>query len=284
MWIGQFQLTQSVGWLRTAIPQCFLSGLLKTQVSKMQRCSDRWRFTVSLNTCPFLFLSCSLQSERLLGHWQTDAEYFQETARCEEWDTWECTPNWEAKFQEEGIAWQWWARIVAGIMQHSLSGWLMLLLVSPFVTLPDECICQSPVSWEFVQADVNVDGHLSYDEILLTRDGQDEPCLEPWVRSCDTDVDGVLSEKEWCCCFADICEYTLSGNGLIVLPFNNMVVRMHGVWLCYYWSVVCSNVGWLGKFNLGAYCQGRSDLRAIDFNFQHKIAHDESLVGQSQFP
>lgn len=75
----------------------------------------------------------------------------------------------------------------------------------------DECICQAPVNWEFQQLDVNSDGKLSERETSsLRKSGAavnvSENCLDVFFNGCDHNIDEALSEKEWCCCFADVCE------------------------------------------------------------------------------
>lgn len=66
----------------------------------------------------------------------------------------------------------------------------------------DECICQAPVSWQFQQLDADTDGRLSQLELEnVTSQGV---CFSQFIVSCDHDRNGNLSEKEWCCCFADI--------------------------------------------------------------------------------
>ena len=75
------------------------------------------------------------------------------------------------------------------------------------VTVSDECVCQAPVSWEFDQLDVDLDGQLSALELQDIEDNGYEHCVRPFINVCDHDHDLQLSEKEWCCCFADVCEY-----------------------------------------------------------------------------
>jgi hypothetical protein len=75
----------------------------------------------------------------------------------------------------------------------------------------DECICQAPVNWEFQQLDVNSDSRLSERETSSMRKSAkanvSESCLDVFLQACDHNNDRALSEKEWCCCFADVCEY-----------------------------------------------------------------------------
>ena len=96
----------------------------------------------------------------------------------------------------------------------------------------DECTCQSMVSWSFQQLDTDYDGHLSHRELVSLKSASDvmkspsdvmkspsdmmkspsdvmnSACVSEFTSACDHDNDGALSEKEWCCCYADICEST----------------------------------------------------------------------------
>jgi len=80
-----------------------------------------------------------------------------------------------------------------------------------FTLFIDECTCQSMVSWELQQLDVDFDGHLSQVELQPLKPNSDKTeaaCITTFTTACDHDKDGTLSEKEWCCCFADVCEYS----------------------------------------------------------------------------
>lgn len=89
----------------------------------------------------------------------------------------------------------------------------------------DECICQAPVSWKFQHMDADTDGHLSQKELLnLTAKGA---CISRFISSCDHDNDAALSEKEWCCCFADIlppCLASLKSVPSILVRGQPMVI------------------------------------------------------------
>lgn len=89
----------------------------------------------------------------------------------------------------------------------------------------DECICQAPVSWMFQHLDADADGHLSEKELLnLTARGV---CTSRLISSCDHDGNAALSEKEWCCCFADIlppCLAALKSVPSILLRGQPMVI------------------------------------------------------------
>ena len=70
-------------------------------------------------------------------------------------------------------------------------------------------MCQSMVSWEFQQLDADFDGHLSQTELLPLKpisNKVEASCVTEFTAACDHDKDGTLSEKEWCCCFADVCK------------------------------------------------------------------------------
>jgi len=65
------------------------------------------------------------------------------------------------------------------------------------------------VSWEFQQLDTDFDGHLSETELRPLKSRADKvetACITQFTAACDHDKDGALSEKEWCCCFADVRE------------------------------------------------------------------------------
>ena len=65
------------------------------------------------------------------------------------------------------------------------------------------------VSWEFQQLDTDFDGHLSKNEVLPLKQNthkMEAACITKFTAVCDHDKDGTLSEKEWCCCYADVCK------------------------------------------------------------------------------
>ena len=69
------------------------------------------------------------------------------------------------------------------------------------------------VSWEFQQLDVDFDGHISQSELVALKQSfneTDAACITTFTNTCDHDKGGTLSEKEWCCCFADVCESRLA--------------------------------------------------------------------------
>jgi len=76
------------------------------------------------------------------------------------------------------------------------------------------------VSWEFQQLDADFDGHLSQSEFLPLKAESDKveaACITKFTMACDHDKDGTLSEKEWCCCFADVRE---SSSAYILINFS----------------------------------------------------------------
>ena len=81
-----------------------------------------------------------------------------------------------------------------------------------FYVLSDECICQAPVTWQFMQLDKDSDAQISDAEMKLVEANGYEHCVVPFMDSCDHDQDGQLSEREWCCCFADVCECIITSS------------------------------------------------------------------------
>jgi len=63
--------------------------------------------------------------------------------------------------------------------------------------------------WEFRKKDINGDSALSHEELSDMEQLKREPCLKPFIKSCDTDGDGSLSHGEWCCCMANTSKYML---------------------------------------------------------------------------
>ncbi|KYN18117.1 Testican-2, partial [Trachymyrmex cornetzi] len=62
--------------------------------------------------------------------------------------------------------------------------------------------CQSEVRWMFGHLDSDSDGRLSLSELYGLEHDQNEPCLKPFLDSCDTDSDIFVSGPEWCGCFS----------------------------------------------------------------------------------
>ncbi|XP_066603602.1 proteoglycan Cow isoform X2 [Prorops nasuta] len=62
--------------------------------------------------------------------------------------------------------------------------------------------CQSEVRWMFGHLDTDSDGRISLSELYGLEHDQNEPCLKPFLDSCDTDGDIFVNGLEWCNCFA----------------------------------------------------------------------------------
>ena len=54
--------------------------------------------------------------------------------------------------------------------------------------------------------DNDEDDHLTLDEMAILEENKMEPCMKPYLTSCDRDGNGLLSSAEWCCCFSNVCE------------------------------------------------------------------------------
>ncbi|XP_076459872.1 uncharacterized protein LOC143292991 [Babylonia areolata] len=63
------------------------------------------------------------------------------------------------------------------------------------------CGCLRSVMWEFRQLDTDQNHSLSGVEVKVIDNNDMEPCLHPYLITCDTNRDGLLSHHEWCCCF-----------------------------------------------------------------------------------
>ncbi|KAK7112633.1 proteoglycan Cow-like [Littorina saxatilis] len=64
-----------------------------------------------------------------------------------------------------------------------------------------KCDCLKSVMWEFRQIDTDHSHSLNRTEVKVIDNNDMEPCLHPYLMTCDKDHDGVLSRHEWCCCF-----------------------------------------------------------------------------------
>jgi len=64
-----------------------------------------------------------------------------------------------------------------------------------------DCECLKSVMWEFRQIDTDGDHTLTPAEVKVIDNNDMEPCLHPYLLQCDADGDGLLSRREWCCCF-----------------------------------------------------------------------------------
>ncbi|GFO32051.1 testican-3, partial [Plakobranchus ocellatus] len=68
----------------------------------------------------------------------------------------------------------------------------------------DSCQCMKSAMYEFHQMDQDGDDQLNERETAILEGNSMEPCMKPYLRSCDHNADGVLSSAEWCCCFANV--------------------------------------------------------------------------------
>lgn len=66
-----------------------------------------------------------------------------------------------------------------------------------------ECDCLKSVMWEFRQLDADNNHKLNSTEIKVIDNNDREPCLHPYLGSCDKNRDDFLSRHEWCCCFPE---------------------------------------------------------------------------------
>ncbi|XP_048762856.2 testican-1-like [Ostrea edulis] len=64
-----------------------------------------------------------------------------------------------------------------------------------------KCHCIKSVMWQFHQMDKNKDHHLDKFEMSEMESNHKESCIRPFMGSCDTDGDSLISKQEWCCCF-----------------------------------------------------------------------------------
>lgn len=68
----------------------------------------------------------------------------------------------------------------------------------------NRCECFKSAMWQFNQMDKNGDDHLNEFEMSVMEENSMEPCMRPYLTSCDRNADGKLSSDEWCCCFANV--------------------------------------------------------------------------------
>lgn len=68
----------------------------------------------------------------------------------------------------------------------------------------DRCECFKSAMWQFSQMDKNGDDNLDVAEMSVIEENSLEPCMQPYLTSCDRNADGKLSSDEWCCCFANV--------------------------------------------------------------------------------
>lgn len=126
----------------------------------------------------------------------------------------------------------------------------------------DECICQAPVSWQFQQLDADADGCLSQPELgNVTSQGF---CFSQFVVSCDHDRDGNLSEKEWCCCFADILPPCLA----LMKTVPTLLVRGAPMILPGTFVPECDDEGFFSQVQCHSgvcWCVDRNGIRSNDY-------------------
>jgi len=68
----------------------------------------------------------------------------------------------------------------------------------------DSCGCFKSAMWYFTVLDKDGSDALSVGEAAAMEPHSGEPCVDPYLRGCDSDADGKLSSDEWCCCFAHV--------------------------------------------------------------------------------
>lgn len=68
----------------------------------------------------------------------------------------------------------------------------------------EKCECMKSAMWEFHQLDGDEDDFLTDKEMAILENNNMEPCMMPYLTSCDLDADGSLSSGEWCCCFSNV--------------------------------------------------------------------------------
>lgn len=67
-----------------------------------------------------------------------------------------------------------------------------------------KCHCVRSIIWEFKRLDFDGDKHITKSELSKIENNQMEPCVEPFMESCDRNHDSKLTRHEWCCCFAAV--------------------------------------------------------------------------------
>ncbi|BFZ02749.1 hypothetical protein BsWGS_05788 [Bradybaena similaris] len=68
----------------------------------------------------------------------------------------------------------------------------------------NKCECLKSAMWQFLQMDKDGDDYLNGEEMSVLKDNTLEPCMQPYLTSCDQDADGKFSSNEWCCCFSNV--------------------------------------------------------------------------------
>lgn len=74
--------------------------------------------------------------------------------------------------------------------------------------------------------DKNGDDSLSDAEMSILEENSLEPCMRPYLTSCDQNADQKLSSDEWCCCFSNVgmyCNAFIFNILIITEIFNNFL-------------------------------------------------------------
>ncbi|KAF0296720.1 Proteoglycan Cow [Amphibalanus amphitrite] len=61
--------------------------------------------------------------------------------------------------------------------------------------------CRPMAQWMFLYLDTDSDGQLTQRELYAVERDEHEPCLKPFLDSCDLNSDLFLTTREWCTCF-----------------------------------------------------------------------------------
>jgi len=93
------------------------------------------------------------------------------------------------------------------------------------------CECQGPVSWQFTELDVNTDEGLQAEELGDIEANLYESCVTPFLASCDTDSDTIISHNEWCCCFQQIYPPCVQAQRKILGTERAHPVSMPGIFI-----------------------------------------------------
>lgn len=61
--------------------------------------------------------------------------------------------------------------------------------------------CKYEVRWMFKHLDSNSNGYLSSQELYELEHDQNEKCMSPFIKACNSNRDAVIDINEWCRCF-----------------------------------------------------------------------------------
>lgn len=67
-----------------------------------------------------------------------------------------------------------------------------------------QCQCMKSALWQFHQMDKDNDDHLTDKELAMLEENSLEPCVRPYLKSCDRNQDRKINSDEWCCCFTNV--------------------------------------------------------------------------------